>query len=139
MEILLKSASLILLATLLGSPILILLKLKKVTQKNIFIKYLILATLISSVLAIVFGWWSDQSNNILLSHYGYNFDAMNDIERYKNVQLLNMEKVKKIEISIMGIGWPLKVIMSYIYYFPYLLILYVITYFYDYFKNIKSS
>jgi hypothetical protein len=78
---------------------------------------------------LTFGWWTDYSDNKLLEHYGYNFDAMNDTERFANVSIDNMERVKSLETSIMGIGWPLKVMISYVFYLPYLLIVYLVNYF----------
>jgi hypothetical protein len=53
---------------------------------------------------------------------------MNDTERFGNVLPNNMERVKKLEKSMMGIGWPLKVIITYAFYFPFLLIVYFVTY-----------
>jgi len=41
--------------------------------------------------------WTDISNEILLSHYGYDFEAMNDIERFANVSEENIKRVKNIE------------------------------------------
>jgi hypothetical protein len=63
---------------------------------------------------------------LLLTHYGYDFDDMNNIERFRNVAPENLAKAKNLRISIMGIGWPLKAFMSYTFYFPYLLIVYFV-------------
>lgn len=65
---------------------------------------------------------------MLLEHYRYNFDAMNETERFGKVSPDNMERVKSLEISIMGIGWPLKAFLTYVFYAPYLLIVYLVTY-----------
>ena len=81
-------------------------------------------------ITLTFAWWADTSDQMLLEHYGYNFDAMNHTERFGKVSPDNMERVKSLEISIMGIGWPLKAIMTYVFYSPYLLIVYFITYFF---------
>ncbi len=72
-----------------------------------------------------FAWWADYSDQLLMSHYGYDFDAMNDTERFQNVENENLEKVQQLEIGIFGIGWPLKAIMSFVFYSPYLLIVYI--------------
>jgi hypothetical protein len=53
---------------------------------------------------------------------------MNETEFYGKVLLENMDKVKSLETSIMGIGWPLKAILTFVFYSPYLLIIYGVTY-----------
>ncbi|KFF15374.1 hypothetical protein [Flavobacterium hydatis] len=86
---------------------------------------------------MILGWWGSFSNEFLLSHYGYDFDAMNDIERFKNVTLKNLDKVKELETNILGIGWPLKATLFFLIYSPYLLIVYISTYFYK--KRVTTS
>ena len=83
---------------------------------------------LTAILAFVFAWWSYKSDLILLKHYGYDIDGMNETEFYGKVLPENMDKVKGFETSIMGIGWPLKAIMTFIFYLPYLLIIYGATY-----------
>tara|TARA_R110001592_G_scaffold106518_1_gene298983 strand:- start:1277 stop:1537 length:261 start_codon:yes stop_codon:yes gene_type:complete len=73
-----------------------------------------------------FVWWVDYSDRLLMSHYGYDFDAMNDNRRFVNVEPENFEKVKQLEIGYFGIGWPLKAIMTFVFYSPYLLIVYLV-------------
>lgn len=90
--------------------------------------YLILGISITSILILIFAWWSDTSNKMLLSHYGYDFEAMNVTERFENVSAQNMERVKRLEVSMMGIGWPLKAFMTYVIYSPYLIIVYMVSY-----------
>jgi hypothetical protein len=128
MDILTTILSIILLSGLIISPFLILHRLKERNVKYKFIVYLTIGILITATITLIFAWWTDISNEILLSLYGYDFEAMNDIERFANVTEENMKRVKNLEISIMGIGWPLKAIMSYAFYSPYLLIVYLITY-----------
>ena len=78
---------------------------------------------------IPFAWWSYTSDLLLLKNYGYDIDGMNETEFYGKVLPENMDKVKSLEISIMGIGWPLKAILTFIFYSLYLLIVYIIMYF----------
>ena len=130
MEIICITISFILLIALIVSPLFLIKKLNKLNVKYNFIVYLISAIIITSILTLVLGWWAHFSNKLLLSHYGYNFDAMNDNERFKNVSTENLDRVKIFEISMMGIGWPLKAIMSYLVYSPYLLIVYIVSFFY---------
>jgi len=39
-----------------------------------------------------------------------------------------MDRVKSLETSIMGIGWPLKAFMTFVFYTPFLLIVYFFSY-----------
>ncbi|MDD5149078.1 MAG: hypothetical protein PHC28_01165 [Flavobacterium sp.] len=135
MQIITTSISFILLIGLIVSPSFIIYKLNQLNVKYNFILYIISAILITSILTLFFAWWSHYSDKILLSYYGYNFDSMNDIERFENVSTENLDKVKNLEMSMMGIGWPLKAIMSYLVYCPYLLIVYIITFFYTKMKK----
>ena len=61
---------------------------------------------------------------------------MNNIERLQNVEPENLDRVKKLRTSIMGIGWPLKAFMFYPFYFVYLVIVYSVL---DYQKNKQKS
>lgn len=129
MEVGTKIITLTLLLSLIVSPILIINRLYKLNLKNKFIIYLISGIIITAFLTLTIGWWSSFSNKMLLSHYGYNFNAMNDVERFKNVAFKNLDEVKQLEINMLGIGWPLKVFMFYTIYLPYLIIVYLATYF----------
>ncbi|TPG36344.1 hypothetical protein [Flavobacterium pectinovorum] len=135
MEILIKIISFALLAALIIFPILILNLLNKRKVKNAFIPYFISSLIITFFLVLVIAWWSHFSNKLLLSHYGYNFEGMDDIERFKNVAHENLEKVKTLRISVMGIGWPVKVLFFYPIYLPSLLIIYFGSYFYNKIKQ----
>lgn len=128
MEILTSIISFIGLGGLITSPFLIQYGLNKRNVKYTFLAYLTLGILITTSITLTFAWLADISNQILLSHYGYDFDAWNDTERFANVTEENMERVKSLESSMMGIGWPLKAILTYIFYSPYLLLVYLITY-----------
>ena len=129
METIFDIISLTLFLGLIFSPIIIIWRLNRLNVRYKFIIYLTICVLTTATIALTFGWWTDYSDNKLLEHYGYNFDAMNDTERFANVSIDNMERVKSLETSIMGIGWPLKVMISYVFYLPYLLIVYLVNYF----------
>lgn len=62
---------------------------------------------------------------------------MNDTAPLENVKAENMDRVKSLETTIMGIGWPLKGIMTYVFYSPFLLIAYLIVYMLK--RNIKKK
>jgi hypothetical protein len=114
MEILITIVSIIIFIFLVSAPIFLLIGLKK---WNLFkfnlLNYFVFGVIISAFL-------------IFLSQYGYNFDAMNEAERFKEVASEKMERTKQLEIDYFGIGWPLKAIMAFAFYIPYLLIVYLI-------------
>lgn len=128
MEDITTNISFLLLVGLVLSPILILLRLNKSNIRYKFVSYLIISIIITASITWIFAWWSYISDIMLLAHYGYNIDGMNAKEFYGHVAAENMERVKSLEKNIMGIGWPLKAILSYVIYMPYLLLVYLITY-----------
>lgn len=135
MDAIITIISWILITVLFVSPFLIILGLNKLNLRNRFVLYLILSLIVTSGLILTLAWWTDHSDQFLLSHYGYDFDAMNEIETFENVLPENMARVKELEISMMGIGWPLKAILSYVFYAPYILIVYLAVYFYKKFER----
>ena len=128
MEVLTTGISFLLLGSLIVSPIFILKLLRERKVNYFFITYLLSGLLVTSLLIILIAWWGDYSNKILLYWYGYDFDAMNFSERCKNVAEENLMTVKELSRRLTGIGWPLKAILVYIYYLPYLLLVYVLSY-----------
>lgn len=121
MKTLLTISNFIVLFSLIASPFIILRVIKKRKIKKDLVVYIIIGFFIS---VFLFAWWLNFSKQILLSSYGYNFNGMDEEEYYKNVATENLGSVKKVRESMMGIGWPLKVMFSYIYYFPYLILVY---------------
>ncbi|PHS64711.1 MAG: hypothetical protein COB12_08150 [Flavobacterium sp.] len=107
-------------------------------KKNILLNYSLISLSILGILILTFAWWSYKSDLILLNHYGYNIDGMNHNEFYGNVTSENMEKVKSLETSIMGIGWPLKAMFEYVAFIPYLIFVYVGKIIIDRIKNKKT-
>lgn len=130
MEILVKIITFTLLASLIASPFFVIYCFNKMKWRKNFIGYIILGILITFILIVIMGWWGDFSNHILLTHYGYNFEAMNSAERFENVDVENLDKVNVLEKNMLGVGWPLKVIMFYIFFSPVLLILYSLVYYF---------
>lgn len=88
---------------------------------------------------LIFAWWSHESDLILLKHYGYNIDGMSESDFFGNVLPENMDKVKRLEISIMGIGWPLKAIFGFVMTIPYLAIVYLGKILFGRLKNNKNE
>jgi hypothetical protein len=128
MEILIDIISFSLFVGLILCPILLLRQINKTKIKFKFITYLTLGLILTAIITFVFAWWTDTSDLILLRHFGYNIDGMNETEFYGKVLPENMDKVKRMEKSIMGIGWPLKAFLTFIYYSPYIFIVYFIVY-----------
>jgi hypothetical protein len=128
MEILVTAISLTLLGGLLLTPIFLLRYINRTNIKYKFVAYLTIGTFLTAFIAFVFAWWGDTSIKLLLTHYRYNFEGWSDKDYYDNVAPENLERVKALVTSMMGIGWPLKAIMTYAFYSPYLLIVYVATY-----------
>ena len=128
MEFLVNAITLTLLVGLLISPILLLRFINRTNIKYKFVSYLTIGVFLTALITIVFAWWAYTSDLLLLKHYGYDIDGMNETEFYGKVLPENLDKVKSLETSIMGIGWPLKAIMTFVFYSPYLLIIYGVTY-----------
>lgn len=129
MEFLIDAITFTLFGGLLISPILLLRFINRTNINYKFITYLTIGIILTAIVAFVFAWWAYTSDLLLLKHYGYDIDGMTETEFYGKVLPENMEKVKSLETSIMGIGWPLKAILTFIFYSPYLLIVYGVTYF----------
>ncbi|TFG93205.1 MAG: hypothetical protein E4G71_00835 [Candidatus Atribacteria bacterium] len=125
MEILITLTDFLILGLLLTFPVLLLIILNRLKTKWTLIAYSIISLFVLGLIIIFFAWWSYKSDLILLKHYGYNIDGMNYTEFYGNVAPDNMEKVKSLETSIMGIGWPLKAYFGYLLFIPYLIIVYI--------------
>lgn len=126
MEILIAILSIIIFIFLVSAPIFFLIGLTKWKLfKFNLLNYLVFGVVISAFIIFIFSWWASFSDQILLSHYGYDFEAMGETERFKEVAIENTERVKKLETGYFGTGWPLKALLLFAYYIPYLLIVYL--------------
>jgi hypothetical protein len=137
METLLTITSWVILFIGIGFPIVLLVFLKSKT-KYYAIFYFLIGLLVLDGIIWGASWWSDKSDHILLEYYGYNIDGMNEREFYQNVLPENLERVKSIEISIMGLGWPVKAIFAIIILSPYLLVVYFGYWLFEGLKNMKK-
>jgi hypothetical protein len=131
MEKLIAFVSFSLFVGILLCPILLLRKIKKTRIMYKFLTYLTIGLFLNAVIVLVFAWWSYTSDLMLLEHYGYNIDGMNEAEFYGNVIPENMDKVKSIQRSIMGIGWPLKAIFAFVFCSPWIIVVYFVFYLTD--------
>lgn len=125
METIIKIADLLILGLIISTPILLLLILQKLNTKRTFLIYLLIGVIVLGILIFTFSWWCDKSNMMLLRNYGYNIDGINDIEIYRKVSPNDLEQIKRLETSIMGIGWQLKALFGYVFVIPYLLFIYL--------------
>ena len=76
---------------------------------------------------MIFAWWGYESNILLLKHYDgywYNPDSGGYQVEYEKVLPENIERVKILERSYLGIGWPLKAIFMFVFFSPILLVVY---------------
>ncbi|MCC7520277.1 MAG: hypothetical protein IT220_01460 [Flavobacteriaceae bacterium] len=128
MEFLLSTITFLLLVGLIIGPIILFRLLNKTNLKFKFAIFVILSLILTAIITFVFAWWAYTSDLIMLKHYGYDLDGMNETEFYGNVLPEHMEKVKNLEMNIMGIGWPLKAILTWVYYSPYLLLVFLLIY-----------
>ncbi|MBK6819711.1 MAG: hypothetical protein IPG85_09080 [Bacteroidetes bacterium] len=128
MEIITTVVSLLLFVGLILSPIIILRLVYKSNIKLKFISYLTIGLIVTAIIVLAFAWWTYKSDIMLLKYYGYNIDAKNETEFYGKVLPENMDRVKSLKTSIMGIGWPLKAFMTFVFYTPFLLIVYFFSY-----------
>lgn len=127
-EFLVSAITFLLLVGLLISPPLLLRFIRRTNIKYKFVAYLTIGVMLTVLITLIFAWWTHTSDLLLLKHYGYDIDGMNATEFYGKVLPENLDKVKSLEISIMGIGWPLKAIITFVFYSPYLLFVYGVTY-----------
>jgi len=128
MEFLLSTITFLLLVGLIIGPIILFRLLNKTNLKFKFAIFVILSLILTAIITFVFAWWAYTSDLIMLKHYGYDLDGMNETEFYGNVLPEHMEKVKSFEMRIMGIGWPLKAMLTWVYYSPYLLLVFLLIY-----------
>jgi len=127
METLTTTISITLLLGFLFTPIFLFIRIQKINKQILkFPIYMILGIIFTLGFMWTTAWWSDTSKRKLLTHYGYNKDALNEMERFANVSDQNMEQVKRLEASLLGVGWPLKAMIASAFFSPYLLIVYLI-------------
>ncbi len=131
MEKLITLVSFSLFVGILLCPILLLRKIKTTKIRYKFLTYLTIGLFLNAVIVLVFAWWSYTSDLMLLEHYGYDIDGMNEAEFYGNVIPENMDKVKSIQRSITGIGWPLKAIFAFVFCSPWIIVVYFVFYLTD--------
>jgi len=142
MEIIVTTINTLLLLGLISSPIIILRFVNKSNIKFNFISYFTIGLIVTAIISLIFAWWSDTSSIILLKHYdGYVFnpDSNSFQVSYEKVLPVNIDRVKNLELKIMGIGWPLKAIFMFVCFSPILLVVYFLNSFLDKIRKKKDS
>ncbi len=107
-------------------PPILLYFLEKRYKRNRFILYIVIGVVIGIGMITLFSWWTTISNKILLTNYGYNFEALSEIKRYSDIKPQNKERVKELEIALSGIGWQIKAILGSVFYLLYLIVVYIV-------------
>ena len=126
MEFFSKLVSFLFLILLFIIPIIIWYHINKRKIKYKFIVYLFTGIISTLLLALVLAWWVDFSNHLLLAYYNYDLEVVNEANSLNNVLPENIERVKSLQMSLMGIGWPLKALISYVFYSPYIFLVYLV-------------
>lgn len=109
----------------LAGPVLLLWYLKR-KDKHIFINYMLAGSLIMVGLITITSWWTDFSVQGQLAELGFNADELHPKLKYSRVKAEDLEKVKSLEKSSLGIGWPVKAIIGFVALgIPYLFTVYV--------------
>jgi len=139
METLITISNFLILGLIIIAPILILIILKRLKTKLTVIIYSLIGLSALGILMLIFAWWSHETDLILLKHYGYNIDGMSESEFFGNVLPENMDRVKRLETSIMGIGWPVKAMFGFVMTIPYLIFVYFGKILIDRLKNNKNE
>lgn len=115
-----------LIVLLIACPIVVLYFIRKFCSKNVFRTYLIASVFLTSILMICFFWWNNLSRILLMIDYGVNRFATNDFERYLHVSKENLYRVKQLENSYYGVAWQLRAFLVYVFYVPYIFVVYFI-------------
>ena len=126
METLTTTISIIFLLGLIVFPIFLFIKIKQQKKlKFVFWRYLIIGLLVTAIIIVILAWWADFSDQLLLNHYGYNFEATSWSDRFSQVSEENIQRVKQLEEShFFVIGWQISAMLTFPFYLPYLLLVY---------------
>ncbi|WP_010521250.1 hypothetical protein [Aquimarina agarivorans] len=103
----------------------------KKIKKNNYLTLLFLSIILTFILSIISVYWSDDlSEEIIYKLYGFDTRGMSDSERWtRELNIEDKKTIEKIYNGSFGVGWPLKLIMSYIFFMvPYNLIICALIY-----------
>ncbi|MDP8033670.1 hypothetical protein QJU43_04220 [Pasteurella atlantica] len=85
-------------------------------KKNNFFILLLLSIVLTFLFSTVSIYWTEKlSNEFMYDIYGFNSYGMSDTEHWiKEISIDNKKTIERIYYRSMGIGWNLKLIISYI-------------------------
>ena len=112
-DLVISLSHVILLLSFVVIPLIILRKMKAAKTKYVNVKFIFYVFFICALLSVFCAFWKDYSSEILLRNYNayvFNPDSGGEQVEYNKVTSENIERVKQLEKTIMGIGWPLKAI-----------------------------
>lgn len=128
MEILVHAVTVILLCGLFVGPVIVIRFLNRENVNYKLIAFLAISGLLTACIVVLLAWWRYTSWELLMTHYGYSFDAWNESDAYANVAPENVDRVKELWNGIMGVGRGFAAMIFYALYSPYLLIVPVTNY-----------
>ncbi len=85
------------------------------------------ATCLGVALCFVYCWWADAKIDLELYLLGYDANGMTVEERVRKVPAARRDYAEDLRAANMGIGWPLKAILSSFLVVPYALVAFAIT------------
>ncbi len=91
-----------------------------------FQTHFVVSFVICSIIFCFSEWRAHESNHILMSHYGYNYDGMTHEEIRRNMAPENIDRGISLENSVMGVGWMAKALLSLPLLIPYIIAVYVV-------------
>lgn len=94
-------------------------------KKFKFLFYLFLTLTFGIVFLFLFAKHSNRQNEILLKQCGGDVENLWSMD-YSQVLPENIEKVKSLQISLSGLGWPMKAMMVSPFYLIYTVLIYPI-------------
>ncbi|MGB3849762.1 MAG: hypothetical protein WA958_07305 [Tunicatimonas sp.] len=98
---------------------------RKLRKNNFFLLFTLSVILTFCISTLSVYWSEDLSDKIIYKIYKFNPYGMEESERWpQEIDIVDRNTIERIYDGSFGIGWPLKLIMSYvIYLIPYNLII----------------
>lgn len=91
-------------------------------KKDVMI-FAVTTMVFSGILCLLLSWWDDASTWWLMEYYGWDPNGMCDSEYYQNVAECDRARVQKLWNHNMGVGWPVKAFIAYLFIWPLQMIL----------------
>lgn len=92
-------------------------------------RFVVTTMIFSGILCLTLLWWDDASTWWLMEYYGWDPNGMCDSEYYQNVAECDRARVQKLWNHNMGVGWPVKAFLAYLFLLPLQLILSAMVFF----------